>query len=376
MGQYAGIELDELELTGDRIRLRPMRAEDASAVHEALQPDWMRRHLAEVPSPYTLADATAFVTDFSHRTQAAGTGLELGIARLDDGQLIGACAIRLPQGQLRAADIGYWVAPQAQGSGYAAEAVRVLAEWALGIGVQRAEVRCEPVNLASAKTALKAGHTFEGYHRDEIFVRGDARDTAVFVRTASDGHLPVPPTFQPLPPAGLTDGVVTIREIRPEDTAGIIEVEDDDLTIGVGFSGVRSDDDELARMCERAQLDWLVGGVARLSILDNATGAVAGNMQLRKVGPPQIAGVGYGVHPAFRGRGYTARALRLLTEWAFTDGGLVRLELGAKHDNIASQRAAASGGFEPDGVRKARLRNPDGTFADEVRFALVAPQYR
>jgi RimJ/RimL family protein N-acetyltransferase len=113
-----------------------------------------------------------------------------------------------------------------------------------------------------------------------------------------------------------------------------------------------------------------------MSIVDVATGSIAGNMQLRKVGPPSIAGVGYGVHPAFRGRGYTARALRLLAAWAFADGGFARLELGAKQDNVASQRAAASGGFEPDGVRRARLRNPDGTFSDEVRFALVAPQYR
>ena len=49
-------------------------------------------------------------------------------------------------------------------------------------------------------------------------------------------------------------------------------------------------------------------------------------------------------------------------------GGFHRLELGAKADNVASQRAALSGGFQPDGVRAERLRNPDGTFSDEVRF--------
>ena len=52
-----------------------------------------------------------------------------------------------------------------------------------------------------------------------------------------------------------------------------------------------------------------------------------------------------------------------------------RLELGAKSGNLASQRAAAAAGFEPDGVRRARLRNPDGTFSDEVRYALVNPRY-
>jgi len=376
MGQYEAIELDGVQLTGERILLRPWVPGDAKAVHEALQPDSMRRHLAEVPSPYTMDDATAFVADFSHRSRAAGTGLEVAITRRDTGDVLGSAAIRLPLGQLRSADIGYWVSPSAQGNGYAAEAVRVLSDWAFTVGVQRAEVRCEPTNLASARTALNAGHAFEGYRRDEIRVGGQARDTAVFVRTVADGQPAVPHAFPGLPAGGRSDGVITLRPILPGDAAAILELENDDLTVDVGFTGARSSDAEIARMCERAALDWLVGGVARMSLLDNETGAVAGTMQLRKVGPPQIVGIGYAVHPAFRGRGYTARGLRLLAEWALTEGGYARLELGAKHDNIASQRAALSGGFEPDGVRRARLRNPDGTFSDEVRFALVAPQYR
>jgi RimJ/RimL family protein N-acetyltransferase len=63
----------------------------------------------------------------------------------------------------------------------------------------------------------------------------------------------------------------------------------------------------------------------------------------------------------------------LLAEWAFGAADFVRLELGAKVANIASQRAALTAGFTPDGVRPGRLRNPDGTFSDEARFALDRP---
>jgi RimJ/RimL family protein N-acetyltransferase len=111
-------------------------------------------------------------------------------------------------------------------------------------------------------------------------------------------------------------------------------------------------------------------------MVDAATGSFAGSLRLRLAGPPNIGGIGYAVHPAFRGRGFTTRALRLLAPWAFERAGFARLELGAKRDNIASQRAAAAAGFEPDGVRRARLRNADGTFSDEVRFALTNPHYR
>jgi RimJ/RimL family protein N-acetyltransferase len=81
------------------------------------------------------------------------------------------------------------------------------------------------------------------------------------------------------------------------------------------------------------------------------------------------------VHPHFRGRGLTTRALRLLVPWAFEVADYARLELGAKVGNDASLRSAARAGFAPDGVRARRLRNPDGSFSDEVRYALVNPKY-
>lgn len=110
-------------------------------------------------------------------------------------------------------------------------------------------------------------------------------------------------------------------------------------------------------------------------MVDAATGAFAGELSMRKVGPPQIYGIGYSVHPQFRGRGFTTRALRLVASWAFGQADIARLELGAKPGNLASQRAAATAGFEADGIRRTRLRNADGTFSDEVRFALVNPRY-
>jgi RimJ/RimL family protein N-acetyltransferase len=376
MGLFREIELDEVELSGPRTLLRPWRAEDAPAVHTALQPDRMRRYLT-VPSPYSPAHAKQFVGSDSHQSRAVGSGLEVAIEDLQSGELLGSAAIRLPLGVLDSADVGYWIAPQAQGHGYAAEAVRVLADWALAAGVSRVEVRCEPTNLASARTAMNAGHRFESYRNAEMVIGGRKQDMAVFVRTdAAIPESPVAPRFVALPAGGLGDGVITLRPTVPADTREMIELESDATTIEVSFSGIRQDDAEIGRMTERAGLDWLVGQIARMSVVDIATGAVAGAVQIRLAGPPHVGGIGYGVHPAFRGRGYTARALRLLAEWAFAEGRFARLELGAKHDNIASQRAAASGGFEPDGVRRARLRNPDGTFSDEVRFALVAPQYR
>jgi RimJ/RimL family protein N-acetyltransferase len=266
------------------------------------------------------------------------------------------------------------VAAEHRGNRYGAEAVRMLSRWGFDAGIERIELECDVRNAASAGTALAAGFRYEGTLRDRLSEPG--RDAALFARVAGDSGDPIPAQFPRLAEPGLSDGTVTLRTLDTGDMEEFAEQEQDPLTIATGFSGNVPPPAELARTCARAALDWLVGPLARFALVDEATGAFAGSVQLRLAGPPQVAGVGYAVHPAFRGRGYTARALQLLVPWAFDVAGFARLELGAKAWNVASQRAALRAGFEPDGVRAARLRNPDGSFSDEVRFALVNPAIR
>jgi RimJ/RimL family protein N-acetyltransferase len=151
---------------------------------------------------------------------------------------------------------------------------------------------------------------------------------------------------------------------------------DDELTLRWSFTGEPHTADEAARAANQAGLQWLIGSAAPFTLVDLASGRFAGSLRLRKAGPPQVGGLGYVVHPAFRGRGYASRALRLLVPWAFDIADFARLELGAKEENRASLRAAERAGFEPDGRRERRMRNPDGTFADETRYVLINPKYR
>jgi RimJ/RimL family protein N-acetyltransferase len=275
-------------------------------------------------------------------------------------------------------EIGYWIAPEAQGRGYATEATAALTAWAFGVGLTRMRLACEVPNTASARVALAAGFRFEGVGRDAFIGGGyggvpERRgNLARFARLASDSGDPIPHAFPALPEPGLTDGVLGLRPVRPQDAPAIAETEDAE-TNRWGFTDEPKSPAEVADAADRAGLDWLVGTMAFFAMVDVETDRVAGTVQLRKAGPPQVAGVGYVVHPAFRGRRYTTRALRLLAPWAFDVAGFARLELGAKIGNVASVRAAAAAGWEPDGVRSTRLRNGDGTFSDEQRFALINP---
>jgi RimJ/RimL family protein N-acetyltransferase len=375
MGRYHGIELADLVLTSERLTLRPWQPDDAAAVYDEMQ-DSATHEFLVLPDPYEQSDAVEFVSAIAPARPAAGTGLACAVVETATGRLVGSADLRLPEPRRTAAEIGYLVYARARGHGYAAEVSRVLTAWGFDHGVGRVEIRCAVANLASAKSALNAGFRFEGVLRGEIATPAGPADGAVFGRLAGDPPGAVQRRFAPMPPDGLSDGVVRLRPMQSADAPALYEQESDPASLEIGFSGVAPSADDIARMTARAGLDWLVGSAAPLAMVEDATGAVAGSVRLRLAGPPNVGGVGYTVHPAYRGRGYTARALRLLARWAFDVAGFARLELGAKPTNTASQRAALRAGFEPDGVRRARLRNVDGSFADEVRFALVNPRLR
>jgi RimJ/RimL family protein N-acetyltransferase len=373
VGVWNDIELDDLELRTERLILRALRGSDADAVHEAMQHRGMHEFLP-LPDPYTTADAAEFVNVISQNGRRHGTGLDSALVERSSGALAGTASIRLPRGERTGAEIGYAVYPHAQGKGYAAEASRALTGWAFHHDVGRVQIRCAVRNLASAKTALNAGFRFEGVLRRDVLTPAGLRDGAVFARLLDDAGDPIAPTAPPLPVDGLSDGVVRLRVREPADLDAVLEEENDPETRRWEFTDHFPSRQRCATVLERAALDWLVGQVLRMSVVDVASGDVAGSIQLRLAGPPQVANVGYGVHPRFRG-GYAGRALRLLCRWAFEQADFARLELGAKVGNVASQKAALAGGFLPDGIRARRLRNPNGSFSDEARFALVNPHY-
>lgn len=374
MGVYGGVELDELVLRGPRLTLRPWGSEDAAAVFEIMQDRRMHQFLA-LPDPYTQEAALRFVTDLGHEGRGPGTGIGCALVETATGRVVGSAALRLADDQ---DNIGYWIAPAAQGHGFAVEATRVLADWAFAHGLRRLQLNCDVRNVASARTALAAGFGSEGVARDRILGPVDTAaerrvsDLAIFARLAGDSGDPVPPAFPPLPRGGLADGVLGLRPPRPDDAEAMLAQAGDPGSLATGFTGTAPSAGQMRRRADQGALDWLVARAAALAMVDIASGRFAGELQLRQPGPPGVVGVGYTVHPDFRGRGYTARALRLLATWAFAEGGFTRLELGAKTANAASQKAALAAGFVREGECRARLRNPDGSYSDEVRFCLLS----
>ena len=67
----------------------------------------------------------------------------------------------------------------------------------------------------------------------------------------------------------------------------------------------------------------------------------------------QTAELGYVVVPDARGRGVASEALRQLTEWAFEELGMIRLELVIAVHNEPSKAVARRCGYEREGVLRS-----------------------
>ncbi len=86
---------------------------------------------------------------------------------------------------------------------------------------------------------------------------------------------------------------------------------------------------------------------------DPETGRLVGGVSLHAIDLLQrVAEVGCWTAPWARGRGVATHAVRLLSRWALTDLGLVRVVLEHDVDNAASGVVAARAGFVREGIRR------------------------
>ena len=151
-----------VELTGAGVVLRPFRATDAGRVVEGCRDPRTRHWLAFLPSPYTRADAVAYL-EHTRELAAGGCGLVWCIADAADDRCLGSIGLEGLGGHAPQAEIGYWAHPEARGRGVVTEAVRLVSGHARSAGLASAlVVRCAAANAASRRVAEQAGYVEVG----------------------------------------------------------------------------------------------------------------------------------------------------------------------------------------------------------------------
>jgi ribosomal-protein-alanine N-acetyltransferase len=85
--------------------------------------------------------------------------------------------------------------------------------------------------------------------------------------------------------------------------------------------------------------------------------------------------IGYWVDRRVANRGIVTEAVIALTEYAFSELSLHRIEINMRPENSASQRVAEKAGYTFEGMR-SRYLHIDGDWRDHMIFVRVNPEVR
>ncbi len=170
-----------------------------------------------------------------------------------------------------------------------------------------------------------------------------------------DPHLPPnssrPPLVVPVP--------ISLRPWDPADADDLIEIftTSDDLASQYPQSIT---DFDSAQRCLAELLGW---DERRHNFAITVAGTVVGNVGVSTIERRHHTGwVSYFSSGAVRGRGLVSRSTTAVANWALTDLGLFRLELGHRANNPASGAVAVAAGFELEGRERQKLLYGDERF--------------
>ncbi|KUO52587.1 MAG: GNAT family acetyltransferase [Sphingomonadales bacterium BRH_c3] len=133
----------------ERLLLRPAWPEDWQAIHSGIADEGVVRNLARAPWPYKPDDARDFIEQ-----PIAPFYPRFLITRARDAALVGCIGIDAHAGEV---ELGYWIARQHWGQGYATEAGRGVLEIAGILGHSRLVASHFLDNPASGRVLAKLG---------------------------------------------------------------------------------------------------------------------------------------------------------------------------------------------------------------------------
>ncbi len=177
--------LKAVPLRTRRLVIRPPRSGDDRLIYPAVRESMkeLSPWLVWATDAYDAKACRAFVRN-AMRDFAAGRGYGL-LMFTQGGDFVGGTGFHVRGASARYYEIGYWCRTSMTGRGYTTEAVKALLRLAYAApDVHRIEIRCDPLNRASARVIRKCGLRLEGRLR-KVVRHHDGRlcDHLVFAKT-------------------------------------------------------------------------------------------------------------------------------------------------------------------------------------------------
>ncbi len=164
--------MQKLIIETERLIIRNLKASDLSDFH-------FYRSNSEVTKyqgfdVFTMEQAGEFIKEqIDKEFGKAGEWVQYGIENKARGKIIGDCAIRLDQDDIRIAEIGITISHKEQKNGYAKESLIAILNFLFGIDdFHRVSEIVDAENIASINLLKSVGFRQEGHFIQNIFFKG------------------------------------------------------------------------------------------------------------------------------------------------------------------------------------------------------------
>lgn len=158
----------------DRLILRPLQHIDLRLfVQYRSDPEIAKFQYWDIP--YTEEKAAKLIEEMNRiQPGTQGEWYQIAIELKTIHQLIGDCAFCILAEDSQQAEIGFTLARQYQGKGYATEAMKRLLDYLFGeMNLHRVRAICHVDNLASAKLLQRLGMRREAHFVENIWFKGE-----------------------------------------------------------------------------------------------------------------------------------------------------------------------------------------------------------
>ena len=176
----------------------------------------------------------------------------------------------------------------------------------------------------------------------------------------------------------LSDGVITLQPIGPEDTLDVVEAVQEsvaEIMPWMSWCTPDYDVDQARAFLSTLPNRWEQGLQYGFAITDPQTGRFLGGASLNHINnTTRLANLSYWVRTSATGQGVATRATRLIGEFGVKQLGLLRAEIVVAVGNEPSLRVAQKCGAQREGVLRNRLIVREKVY-DAVMHALTPQDF-
>jgi RimJ/RimL family protein N-acetyltransferase len=174
---------DELftPLSTPRLSLRRFRESDAEAFASYRSDPAVARYQGW-DAPYPVEQASRFVSAMATEpADVPGEWLQIAVTLVGDDALVGDCAFAPQAHEPRTVEVGFTIALEHQGRGYAREAVSSLLRYLFEqLGKHRVTASCDPRNAPSVRVLEAVGMRREGHMVESTWGKDEWSDDLLF----------------------------------------------------------------------------------------------------------------------------------------------------------------------------------------------------